>query len=67
MGEKIINDGVEAETRKSPARFQIIQVSTSTETRMRLFFFFFFFFFCRLLLPLTDPMFFTHHFKEYIQ
>ena len=28
MGEKIINDGVDALARKSQARFQIIQVSS---------------------------------------
>ena len=33
---KIINDGVEASTRKSQARFQIILVSSSAEPRMRL-------------------------------
>ena len=31
-----INDGVEASTRKSQARFQIIRVSSSAEHRMRL-------------------------------
>ena len=33
---KIINDGVEASTKKSQARFQIIRVSSSAEPRMRL-------------------------------
>ena len=33
---KIINDGVEASTRKSQARFQIIRVSFSAVPRMRL-------------------------------
>ena len=33
---KLINDGVEASTRKSQARFQIIQVSCEAEPRMRL-------------------------------
>ena len=33
---KIINDGVEASTRQSQARFQIIRVSSSAEPRMRL-------------------------------
>ena len=32
----IFNDGVEVSTRKSQARFQIIQVSSSAEPRMRL-------------------------------
>ena len=36
VSEKIINDGVEASTRKSQACFQIIQVSCSAEPRMRL-------------------------------
>ena len=36
VGEKKINDGVEASTRKSQARFQIIRVSYSAEPRMRL-------------------------------
>ena len=31
----IINDGAEVSTRKSQARFQIIQVSSSAESRMR--------------------------------
>ena len=33
---KVINDRVEASTRKSQARFQIIRVSSSSEPRMRL-------------------------------
>ena len=33
---KIINDGAEASTQKSQARFQIIRVSSSAEPRMRL-------------------------------